>query len=57
MSVNLIGRNLLTFTDFQGYDPEVSDGGGGVGSEVIGAIDNFGYPNFRTMTASLEIVF
>ncbi len=59
MSINLIGRNLLTFTDFQGYDPEVGTGtqGSGGGSEAIGRVDNFGYPNFRTFTAALEIIF
>ncbi|HSM02986.1 MAG TPA: SusC/RagA family TonB-linked outer membrane protein [Longimicrobiales bacterium] len=59
LSVNLIGRNLLTFTDYQGYDPEAGTGaqGSGGGSEAIGRVDNFGYPNFRTFTASLELIF
>ena len=59
MSLNLIGRNLLTITDYQGYDPEVGTGAGGSGggSEAIGRVDNFGYPNFRTFTAALEIIF
>ncbi len=59
MNVNLIGRNLLTFTDYKGYDPEVGTGGqgSGGGSEAIGRVDNFGYPNFRTISASLEIIF
>ncbi len=59
MSVNLIGRNLLTITDYKGYDPEVGTGGqgSGGGSEAIGRVDNFGYPNFRTISASLEIIF
>ncbi|MBT8395625.1 MAG: hypothetical protein KJN92_01605, partial [Gemmatimonadetes bacterium] len=49
LSVNLIGRNLLTITDYTGYDPE--SGG------IIGATDDFGYPNFRTITASIEMIF
>jgi hypothetical protein len=59
MSLNLIGRNLLTFTDYTGYDPESGTGasGSGGGSEAIGRVDNFGYPNFRTFTAALEIIF
>lgn len=59
LSLNLIGRNLLTFTDYEGYDPEVGTGtqGSGGGSEAIGRVDNFGYPNFRTFTAALEIIF
>lgn len=59
LNVNLIGRNLLTFTDYQGYDPEVAatGGDGQLGSAVVGQVDDFGYPNFRTFTASLEIIF
>ncbi len=57
VTLNLIGRNLLTFTDYQGYDPEVGNSGGEIGSTAINRQDNFGYPNFRTITASLEIVF
>ena len=57
MSLNVIGRNLLTFTDYQGYDPEVSQGTSGTGSESLSAVDNFGYPNFRTFSAALEIIF
>jgi hypothetical protein len=54
-SINLIGRNILTWTDFTGYDPEVGSGWGG--SDAIGRIDAYQYPNYRTFTASLELVF
>jgi hypothetical protein len=57
ITFNLIGRNLLTFTDYQGYDPEVGISGGSIGSTAINAVDNFGYPNFRTYTISAELVF
>jgi len=57
ITINVIGRNLFTFTDYRGYDPEVGQGGGSVGSTAINAVDNFGYPNFRTYTVSAEIVF
>lgn len=53
--INLIGRNLLTFTDYTGYDPEVANNNGG--SNVIGRIDSYQYPNFRTMSASLQLIF
>lgn len=49
LSMNLIGRNLLTITDYTGYDPEAGS--------ILGGTDNFGYPNFRTFSASLEILF
>jgi hypothetical protein len=50
-SVSLIGRNLLTFTDYKGYDPEV-----GVGNTIV-RLDSFAYPRYRTFTGSIEITF
>lgn len=49
LTIGLIGRNLYTWTDFTGFDPEV----GGIRS----AQDNFGYPNFRTFTARVDVQF
>lgn len=54
--INLIGRNLFTFTDYTGYDPEVGTSGG-VGSEAVGRVDDYQYPNFRTISASLQLIF
>ena len=48
-AISVTGRNLLTFTDYRGYDPEV----GG----ILSGEDSYNYPNFRTVTAVLEIVF
>ncbi|MGB7393787.1 MAG: hypothetical protein WA913_05280, partial [Pricia sp.] len=45
-SIYLQGQNLLTFTKWQGYDPE--------GSVASGY---FGYPTGRTMTVGLDITF
>ena len=50
----LLGRNLFTFTDYKGYDPEVA---GLSGDATNFKFDGFAYPNFRTYTASLEIQF
>lgn len=47
--LNLIGRNLLTFTDYKGYDPEV-------GNAVL-RLDSFDYPRYRTITGSIEVTF
>lgn len=55
LEINLIGRNLYTFTNYSGYDPEVANGNGG--SDVIGRIDAYEYPNFRTISASLQFIF
>lgn len=59
LSINVMGRNLLTFTDYLGYDPEsgTSSQGSGGGSVVIGRVDDFGYPNFRTISVSIETIF
>ena len=57
VTLNAIGRNLFTFTEYRGYDPEVGSGGGQLGSQAIRATDSFGYPNFRTFTFSAELVF
>ncbi len=57
VTLSLIGRNLFTFTDYSGYDPEVGFSGGDFGSTALGRADRHGYPNFRTFTAALELVF
>ena len=48
------GRNLLTFTDYTGFDPEVSHFGN---DSRIRGLDEFTYPNFRTFTLGLNVVF
>lgn len=53
VSINVIGRNLLTITDYTGFDPEVGDGG----DATLFRIDNFEYPSFRSVTGRLEIQF
>jgi TonB-linked SusC/RagA family outer membrane protein len=50
-SVALVGRNLLTFTNYKGYDPDVSTDG------AIIRLDSFEYPRYRTITGSVEITF
>jgi TonB-linked SusC/RagA family outer membrane protein len=57
IAVSLIGRNLYTWTDYTGYDPEVGYAGGDTGSAAIGRFDGFAYPNFRSFTGALEITF
>jgi TonB-linked SusC/RagA family outer membrane protein len=43
------GRNLLTWTDYSGYDPDAGT--------PLARIDDFVYPQFRTLTTGLEIRF
>lgn len=65
-SVNMIGRNLHTWTNYKGFDPEVGFGGvagqgssssKGAGSAAINAIDAFTFPNLRTFSFSLSSSF
>jgi TonB-linked SusC/RagA family outer membrane protein len=53
--VGLVGRNLLVFSDYKGYDPDVSGPGGG--NPFAYRVDYFTYPVFRTVTAMIEIGF
>ncbi len=53
IKVGVIGRNLLTFTSYSGFDPEV----GSSGDLTTFAFDEFGYPNFRTFSASIQFTF
>jgi hypothetical protein len=55
ISVSLIGRNLFTFTGYNGYDPEVGSSGGATGSAALARVDGYQYPNFRTFTAAITV--
>lgn len=57
ITFSAVGRNLLTFTNYDGYDPEVGRGGGDTGSAVLARVDGYNYPNFRTFTFGLELNF
>ena len=54
IKLGVIGRNLFTFTDYSGYDPEVA---GLSGDPYSFRFDGFSYPNFRTLTGVVEISF
>jgi hypothetical protein len=54
VSLAVVGRNLITWTDYTGFDPEI---GGGGGNAAIERVDMFDYPNYRTFTGSIEIQF
>jgi len=53
ITLSAIGRNVLTFTGYSGYDPEVSNTTDG----AVYRVDAFAYPNYRTFTGSVEIEF
>jgi TonB-linked SusC/RagA family outer membrane protein len=48
-SVSVIGRNLFTWTDYKGYDPEVGTN--------LARLDSFDYPRYRTFTGAIELTF
>ena len=50
--IALIGRNLYTWTDYSGFDPDVASGG-----DFNFRIDGFRYPNFRQFSGQIELTF
>ncbi len=54
VSLSLTGRNLLTWTDYTGFDPEVSTSNS---EAAVFRFDGFEYPNYRTITGAIEIEF
>ncbi len=56
-TVSFIGRNLKTWTDYTGYDPEVGVGGGNLGSGALNAVDAFQFPNLRQVTFAISTSF
>jgi TonB-linked SusC/RagA family outer membrane protein len=57
VGISVTGRNLFTWTNYRGYDPEVGKTGGDTGSSAIARVDGYTYPNFRTYTAAIEFIF
>jgi len=54
--IGFIGRNLLTIDNYKGFDPEVGSSEGN-GDSTIQSWDEFNYPNFRTLSGTIEIKF
>ena len=52
-TIGLTGRNLITWSDYTGYDPEVGSSGGIGNSRAISGSDNYTFPNLRTFTLTL----
>ncbi|MFH1763475.1 MAG: SusC/RagA family TonB-linked outer membrane protein [Gemmatimonadota bacterium] len=57
ITLRFSGQNLYTWTDYLGYDPDVGGEDSTTGSAVIDRLDYFAYPNMRTFTGALEVVF
>jgi TonB-linked SusC/RagA family outer membrane protein len=57
-TVSFIGRNLKTWTDYKGFDPEVGIAfGSESGNGLINAIDAFTFPQLRTFSFVLSTTF
>jgi len=53
IKLNVSGRNLFTFTDYTGYDPEVALGN----NSTYFLLDEYSYPNFSTVSGTLSVKF
>ncbi len=49
VTLSLSGRNLMSWTDYTGFDPEVG--------HPTNRYDDFDYPHYRTVTASVQLQF
>lgn len=55
--IGLVGRNLKTWTDFRGFDPESGNTSGPLGSAVLTGVAGYRYPKLRTYTFQLSTSF
>ncbi|MDR2626690.1 MAG: TonB-dependent receptor [Dysgonamonadaceae bacterium] len=53
----LSGQNLLTFTKYQGYDPEASRNGDNETDELLLGVDLGAYPTAKSFLAGISITF
>ncbi|MDP9349020.1 MAG: hypothetical protein M3P24_07755, partial [Gemmatimonadota bacterium] len=59
-TVSVVGRNLKTWTEYSGFDPETGVGastGSQAGSGLINAVDAFSFPQLRTFSFVLSTNF
>lgn len=54
--LSLIGRNILTLTNYSGFDPEAGHSESGVDSSIL-RFDISSYPNFATYSFSVQVTF
>jgi hypothetical protein len=54
LTVNLSGRNLVSFDNYKGYDPELNSGGQ---STILRNIDFGAVPIPRTFSLGLQVKF
>jgi TonB-linked SusC/RagA family outer membrane protein len=57
VGLSLTGRNLFTWTDYRGYDPDAGASGGAMNSAAVSRQEGYSYPQFRTFTGTIEFIF
>ena len=57
VGVTVGAQNLYTWTNYRGFDPEIGLGGGNTGSAALARVEGYQYPLFRTLTATIELIF
>ncbi len=55
--LGVVGRNLKTWTDFRGFDPEAGTDTGPLNSAVLSGAAAYNYPKMRTFTVRLSTSF
>ena len=55
--VGFVGRNLHTWTNFRGFDPEAGNTTGPFNSSALTPVAGFRFPNLRTYTVQLSSSF
>ncbi|MGI9043786.1 MAG: SusC/RagA family TonB-linked outer membrane protein [Gemmatimonadaceae bacterium] len=55
--LGFVGRNLKTWTDFRGFDPESGNTSGAFNSAALTGVSGFRYPKMRTYTFQLSTSF
>jgi len=56
-TVGVVGRNLKTWTNFRGFDPEAGTTTGPLNSAVLSGAASYSYPKMRTFTFQLSTSF
>jgi TonB-linked SusC/RagA family outer membrane protein len=55
--VGVVGRNLKTWSDFKGFDPESGNTTGPLNSAALTGVSGYRYPKMRTYTVQLSTSF
>jgi TonB-linked SusC/RagA family outer membrane protein len=55
--VGFVGRNLKTWTNFHGFDPEGGTSSGPLNSAALSGVSSYNYPKMRTYTVQLSTAF